>query len=448
MPAYNGSAARTITNDYAVGGNPLTTSSSDNFGPISTTIDLLGRTVSYTDVYGDTTTSTYDNYGKLTQRVSPMGTEAYVYDIYSRLTDQKLDGTILASVTYDAYGRINYITYPTAGSQKETYSYDPVTGKVSQQTYTLGNGTTTVSDAVTRSQSGQITSDTQVVNGTTTNSTYGYDGNDRLTSATIGSNTYSYGFGTESASCGTGTSVNTNAGKSGNRTSQTVNGVSTYYCYDNADRLTSSGDATVNGAIYDTHGNTTSLGTTTNKVTFAYDSSDRNKSVTNSDGTKATYYDRDVQGRIVARYHDVRGATTDEYYYDFTASGDTPDYTRNASWQIAEKYIDLPGDIQLTIRPLQAGNNQKVYSLANIHSDTMATTNAAGTLTASFAYDPFGNLVGSTYPDNQAGSASNAWVGNNQKLTEEDEPLNPIQMGARVYISKIGRFTSVDFVDI
>jgi len=447
IPAYNGSAARTITNDYAVGGNPLTTSSSDNFGPISTTIDLLGRTVSYTDIYGDTTTSTYDNYGKLTQRVSPMGTEVYEYDTYSRLTNQKLDGTILASVTYDAFGRINYVTYPTAGSQKETYTYDTTTGKVSQQTYILGNGTSTVSDAVTRSQSGQITASTQVAGGVTTNSTYGYDNADRLTSATVGSNTYSYSFGVEDASCGTGQGTNINAGKSGNRTSQTVNGATTTYCYDNADRLVSSSNAALTTPTYDTHGNTLTLGTGTGKSIYTYDSSDRNKSITNYNGTKATYYDRDVQGRIVARYHDVNNVTQDEYYYNFTASGDTPDYARNAAWQIAEKYIDLPGDVQLTIRPLQTGNAKNTYSLANIHSDVIATTNTSGTLTGSYIYDPFGNLVSGSSPDNQAGTATNAWVGNNQKLTEEDLPQNPIQMGARVYLASTGRFLQVDPVE-
>jgi hypothetical protein len=147
---------------------------------------------------------------------------------------------------------------------------------------------------------------------------------------------------------------------------------------------------------------------------------------------------------MVARYHDVSGVTTDEYYYDFTASGDTPDYVRNASWQIAEKYIDLPGDIQLTIRPLQTGNAKNTYSLANIHSDTIATTNTAGTLTGSYIYDPFWQVIGSSTPNNQAGTASNAWVGNNQKLTETDITLNPTQMGARVYLASIGRFLQVD----
>ena len=46
--------SRTVTYNYAVGGNPLVTSVADAAGTITTTSDLLGRAVSYTDVWGDT----------------------------------------------------------------------------------------------------------------------------------------------------------------------------------------------------------------------------------------------------------------------------------------------------------------------------------------------------------------------------------------------------------
>src|SRR5207237_5906202 len=74
-PAFGGEAARTVTYNYAVGGNPLVTSVADAAGTITTTSDLLGRAVSYTDVWGDTTTTTYDQAGRLTDTNGPGGAQ-------------------------------------------------------------------------------------------------------------------------------------------------------------------------------------------------------------------------------------------------------------------------------------------------------------------------------------------------------------------------------------
>ncbi len=65
-PAFGTEAARTVSYNHAVGGDPLVTSVSDPAGTVTTTVDLLGRTVSYTDVFGKTTTTAYDQAGRVT----------------------------------------------------------------------------------------------------------------------------------------------------------------------------------------------------------------------------------------------------------------------------------------------------------------------------------------------------------------------------------------------
>lgn len=438
-------ASRTVTTNYAVGGNPLVVAITDNFGTISTTSDLLGRTISYTDIYSDTSTTIYDSSGRMQTRTSPVGYEEFTYDAFGRLANQKLDGNILARSYYDSYGRLDYVEYPTAGQQKIDFTYDAF-GRSDNQVYTLGDGLSTITEVINRSQSGQVISNTSTIGGATTTWNYDYDNADRLTTATQGGNSYAYNFGALDASCNTA-GTNANAAKNANRSSMVKNGATTTYCYDQADRLVKSSDAKLTNAVYDAHGNTTQLGNTSNQTKFGYDSSDRNVSITQASGNKATYFDRDAQGRIVARYHDVNNVTIDESYYGFTGASDTPDYIRNANWQVAEKYLQLSGDVLLTVRPLEAVNNKNVFSLPNIHSDIIATTDSNGNLIQSYQYDPFGQILSASSPDNHIGSGTYAWMGQHEKLTEDDFILKPTEMGARVYIPSMARFLQVDPVE-
>ncbi|MET0779242.1 MAG: PA14 domain-containing protein [Candidatus Saccharimonadales bacterium] len=458
MPAYGDAAARTIQNDYSVGGDPLVVTSWDEQGWVVTWMDLLGRTTKYRDVHDDETASTYDSQGHLTQRISPLGTETFTYDTYDKLVDQKLDGVTYAHITYDTYGRIDNITYPAAGQQKNTLARDAL-GRLNSLTYTLGDGTTTVNDTVTRTQSNQTTSDVVTSGSNSLWYNYSYDTAGRISGATAGPHTFSYGYGTESSACNSVAGNNVNAGKNSNRTTQTIDGVTTTFCYDQADRLKASSNALYDGGDYDSHGNMTSVGSGTTPLRLCYDGSDRNMCMTQRDdsGTGvALYYNRDVQGRVVYREKDTitdwNWALASNYWYGFTGSGDTPDFVRDGAWNVVEKNLELPGGVMVTIKPLETvAANKAVYSLPNNHGDVLLTTNANGLNTStgngplnSFTYDPFGNVLsGSTLPNN-ADLASYGWVGQHQKLTESMLTLAPIQMGARVYIPGLGRFLQVD----
>jgi RHS repeat-associated protein len=458
IPAYNGEAARTIQNDYSVGGNPLVITSWDEQGWIVTWMDLLGRTTKYRDVHDDETASTYDAQGHLIQRYSPLGLETFTYDVYDKLVDQKLDNVTYAHITYNAYGQIDNVTYPAAGQQKVTMARD-VLGRLNSLTYTLGDGTTTVNDTVTRSQSNQVTQDVVTSGSNSLWYNYSYDGAGRITGATAGPHSYSYGYGAASPTCNSIAGNNVNAGKNSNRTTQTIDGVTTTFCYDQADRLKSSSDTLYNGGDHDSHGNMTSLGSGTTPLRLCYDSSDRNSCMTQRDDGGngiAMYYGRDVQGRITYREKDTianwNWTLAGQYWYGFTGSGDTPDFVRDANWNVIEKNLELPGGVIVTIKSQETVNaNKALYSLPNNHGDTLLTTNALGANTStgngplnSFTYDPFGTVIsGSTLPNN-ADQASYGWLGQHQKLTESLLAVVPVQMGARVYIPGIGRFMQVD----
>jgi RHS repeat-associated protein len=455
VQTYNGAADRTINYNYAVSGNPLETASYDDQGWNITDTDLLGRTTAFTDTWGDWTGYQYDDRGNLTRLYGDMGEHDYTYDNYNRMTSELFGTTTYDNVTYDAYNRIDHVDYPAAGSLRSTMSYDTF-GHNSSVTYRLGNGTTTVSDTAGYTQSGRVNADTIASGSTSVASSYTYDPAGRLTAATIGSNSYSYGYGTESSSCNSVAGNNTNAGKDSNRTTQTINGVTTTFCYNQADQLASSSAASYNTPTYDSRGNMTQLGSGSSPLQLGYDSSNRNVNLvqTNASGTgTGTYYNRDVTSRITYREQDTittwNWALASQLFYGYT--GTSANFIRDANWNITEQDLSLPGGISLSVKPQQTGNAQKQYSLADLRGDTLLTLNAAGANTSagagpqsSFLYDPFGNAASSAVLPANTVNGSYGYAGAAEKLTETSLALNPIQMGARVYIAGMGRFTSPD----
>ncbi|MEQ1736422.1 MAG: hypothetical protein ABL886_08465, partial [Rhodoglobus sp.] len=108
---------RTTTTNYAVGNNPLVTSVTDSVGTITTTIDLLGRTVSSTDVWGTVTTPTYQaKTGRvLSVTVDPAAdaahTQAFTYDHDGKVETFSYDGTVVADPTYASTQLLQSVAY-------------------------------------------------------------------------------------------------------------------------------------------------------------------------------------------------------------------------------------------------------------------------------------------------------------------------------------------------
>lgn len=283
-PAFGGSPARTVTYDHAVGGNPLVTEVDDPAGTITTTVDLLGRTVGTTDVWGVGTTTDYDTAGRPTSSTVTAGstsfTRATSYDDYSRATTHSLDGDTIATVSYDAADRMTAVSYPsgtgnagngTAGA----FTYSASTGDLDASLWTQADTTLLTSDQITeRWLSGRIRD--RAIDGTDPNGgtdNYTYDDAWRLTGAVTpdgaGTRSFAYSFAA-TGGCGDLTT----AGANSNRTAKTVtphggSPATVDYCYDNADRLTATTDTSVGTLGYDDHGNTTTLGDETHVYDIA-----------------------------------------------------------------------------------------------------------------------------------------------------------------------------------
>jgi large repetitive protein len=331
-PAFGSAPARTVTNTYASSsGNPLVVSTADASGTITVTSDLLGRTVGYTDAVGTHTTTSYaDLTGRVTSTTTtpPTGAasmRAFTYDIDGKVLTESVDGTVQATASYGTAAQLlQSVTYGN-GTSLSAIDYGP-TGTTDGITWSFPSSQPSLSDQVTRSQSGRILADTTTDGTIASTSGYTYDAAGRLVQAVIPGHTLTYNYD-GSGSCGT----NTAAGKDGNRTgftdAHTVAGTTTTssitYCYDHADRLTGTivtnaqpgaNPVTATGLntvgpnptlAYDAHGNTTSLA----DQSLEFDQANRNTKVTLADGTTVGY-NYDATGRLIKRTATTPGSTT------------------------------------------------------------------------------------------------------------------------------------------
>lgn len=447
IPAYGTQPARTVTTSYRANGDPYTTTVADSTGTITTVVDALARTVKTTDVWGVTTQTAYDQAGRLTTATTTVptpaytSTSAYSYDVVGRVTQQRLEGLVVAVPAYSADtlavdpGNIVGVSYPTgAGNSgngtQGTLGYDTLGRPASLSWTRTAGGALITSDAVTRSLSGNVL--TTTVDGAGSPAwTYTYDAAGRLTAANGSGHNYQYGY---AASGGCGASPG--AGMNSNRTTVTDGATSAQFCYDNADRLTSTTQTGYTGAIsYDSHGNTTSLA----GESYTFDAANRH--VATSSATMTVTYQRDASNRIVSRTETPTSGAASVYRYGYTGPGDSTALTLDVAYNVLDRTVSLPGGATLTGRGAAS-----VWSYPNLHGDNVAIADNAGAKQGTtITYDPYGVPLTGALPDNQSGAFDNGWLGQHQRPAEHATGLlHTVQMGARPYNPMLGRFLSVD----
>ncbi|CRK57828.1 MSHA biogenesis protein MshQ [Alloactinosynnema sp. L-07] len=461
VPGNASAGPRTVTTNYAVGGDPLTSSVTDYNGTETTRVDLLGRGVEYTDVHGVRTVTAYDQAGRAISTTvnppnpaDPVQVSSYTHDDAGRMLTTSLGATVLATSTYDSAGELATVTYSN-GSSLSAIGKNSA-GQVTSLTWRTSDAQEIVS-AVTRTRAGTIVDESLAgVDARPTGPNYVYDSAGRLTQAWVNGHHYTYDF-TSSAPAGCPTGTQSNAGLNTNRVrllDETSSGTAeTGYCYDAADRiLATTGATVVSGLRYDSHGSTTEYTVGGATTYLSWDGADRNIAARTTGPDPADVsYTRDVTDRIVRRQAS-QGDTHTDVKYGYTGSGDSADYVLDGTNRYVSRTFGLPGGVVYTWKPTAP---DATWDHPSVRGDLCLATTPGGVQSGALrTYGPYGEPLSSTgavspdnVPDNQRGEMDYGWLGQHQRPYEHAGALSIVQMGARPYSPLLGRFLSVDPVE-
>jgi len=377
---------------YDVNGRP-TNKTDRNGTALAYSYTPAGRPASITYPDQSQVTNTYDSLDRLTQMNDTIGTSSFGYDADGRITSfTDADGFTL-SYLYDAAGNLTQITYPD--STTVTYGYDAA-NRLATVTNWLGEQATYVYDG-----DGRLATSTQF-NGITT--AYTFDAASRLTG--MGSVVASYQFTLD----GNGNRINS---------AQTEPLTPTYstsltgYGYNaQQNRLLSAG--ALNYA-YDNEGQLISFGNT--GLTFDYN----HRLVGIGSDTQFSY---DGRGN---RLSATRAGVTTRYIYDpwgnLIADADSNGVTH--------KYIYGKG-----LLAVATSSGRYCYHF-NGTGSTVAITDVNQNVVNSYAYDPFGQILG----QQETIAQPFKYVGQYGVMAE---PNGLYYMRARYYDPNVGRFICED----
>lgn len=246
---------------------------------------------------------------------------------------------------------------------------------------------------------------------------YGYDDIYQLTNETrTGTNAYSISYTYD---------------KVGNRETMTKNSITTDYTYNTNNQLTTE---TIDSDTV---------------ITYAYD--DNGNLISKVDGADTTLYEWDYENRLVQMTNDQIPMTIN-YEYDpdgnrisKTANSVTTKYINDVALPLVQVLMETT-DEDTVLATYTYGNDlisSTKYDILNTiyyHYDGLGSvrqlTDDNETVTASYTYDAFGNVIVST------GTTDNTYGFTGEQQFDEADGL--VFLRARYYDSRVGRFISRD----
>jgi RHS repeat-associated protein len=384
----------TTTATYGYDASSRLTTATNPTGTVSIAYDNRGRTSSVTDVFGQVVAYQYDASSNRTQLSLNGSTNAtYQYDVIDRLTQLTDNATLNTTFAYDATDKITSRTLPNG--VVSTWEYDGL-DRLTRLKHVKGANTL----ADFQYQLSAVDNVTQMIDGAGTHS-YTYDTRDRLTAATH-PNQPNESYGLDDV----GNRVNSHQGSS--------------YTYDPFNRLVAANSSSFS---YDTIGKLISKQDTGGNWTYIWDYEHRLTQATLSGGATVTY-SYDALGRRVARNSSVSGTT--RFVYD---GADVIRDLDGAGSVIAD-YLNGPG-VDNKLRQVAGGAT--AYFVSDHLGSTRGLTDANGALTATVAYDSYGNVVAGSLPTRYTFTGR-----------EADADTGLMYFRARWYDPRQGRFISED----
>jgi RHS repeat-associated protein len=381
----------------------LLTATDSLTGTVTYTYDAADNLTSVTYPGGLSLTYSYDASGRLTQIVDQTGfTTNYVYNSLGQLTElTDASNNVITAYGYDAAG--NLISKTNANGTSTLYTYDAAGNVLSVVNYANG-GAVDSSFVYTYNADSERTTMTSL-SGTTT---YTYDPDGELTEVALpGGRTISYSYDAV-----------------GNRLSvDDSQGGTTFYTTNNLDEYTTVGGTTY---LYDQDGNL--LSSTTGGVTTTYTYNARGELASETTPTDTITYAYDAVGDRISSTDN--GVTTD--YLVNPTNDQSVVGTFSSGGAVIDQYAY---GIGLT-DAVDASGAASFYDF-DATGNTADVTGVSGTVSSSYTYLPFGQILSST------GSGSNLFTyGGEYGVQNAAGGLYFMQ--ARSYDPVTGRFTQRD----